>query len=252
MLALCPCGRGARYRRGLRCLECIRAWARERREAHKSGRVQIIRTTKKTCRACRTEKDSEAFPVNWLRRDGRDSMCLACERERGAQRRHGKPRAAVLASSLYIEPTRVPPEVAAYAAGMIDGEGCVTLARFGGYFSTQLTMAQVDRIPLDWLRMHFGGSVHLGFRGNNRCRPAFKWVLSSRQVRRTLPAVLPYLIVKRRHAEIVLAWYAALPTYRDSRSAAIKFPLREPLASLYEEIRALNRRGPRPDPPPSP
>lgn len=68
-----------------------------------------------------------------------------------------------------------------WAAGFIEGEGCVSpqITRTGGktYTYKRITAVQTDRVPLDALCTMFGGSVHertrRGSIGKKRC-----WVWS--------------------------------------------------------------------------
>ena len=58
-------------------------------------------------------------------------------------------------------------EFLAWTAGFFDGEGCVNVERVkhprcnGGYSLTlNLTITQVDRMPLEFIKSKFGGRIH--------------------------------------------------------------------------------------------
>ena len=132
----------------------------------------------------------------------------------------------------------------AYAAGILDGEGCIS-----GTFSSTKRMAYVrvsvqQKHPdlIDWLHQTFGGMKAvrptreniLGFSGG------YVWQLDNRQVFRFLEKVLPYLILKRRQAELALAFESTMPGQGNAKSDAIL--LQQML--LIQELTALNLRGP--------
>jgi hypothetical protein len=73
-----------------------------------------------------------------------------------------------------------------YAAGIIDGEGCITL-----YFRNKtmpnhrLIILLVDVINtsewlIQWLKFHFGGSV-IAIPSKGNCKPCWHWRLQSQQ-----------------------------------------------------------------------
>ena len=140
------------------------------------------------------------------------------------------------------------PEVAGYAAGILDGEGTVTLNLRKAPHSTDalVTVSNTDERMLRWLQQHIGGSVSPPHRGaNERCRPTWCWRLYSINARRLLRAVLPFLVVKREQAEVVLAFHEAAERQRATYVRSRITVDSEPFASIFAQVRTLNRRGPR-------
>jgi len=88
----------------------------------------------------------------------------------------------------------------AYAAGFFDGEGHI---EYNGPYNLQVSVAQLDRTPLDWLVTLFGGYVRHS-QGNKRYNGIYNWHTNTREAARFLDAVLPYLIVKKEHAQEAL------------------------------------------------
>jgi len=188
-------------------------------------------------------KSIDLFGRNWRYVDTYESVCFDCERDQRMVRRYGITRE----ERLSVAPIELPVHIAAYAAGIIDGEGSFFLGPAGRdrHVAMNLQVVNTNADVIRWLQRTFGGGMSQARARSPRCKIPFHWMLTSRGVRKILPAMLPYLIVKRRHAEIILAWYAALlPYHRNHRKRALTFPLREPLASFYAEFRTLNRRGP--------
>lgn len=48
----------------------------------------------------------------------------------------------------------------AYAAGIIDGEGCISLGRHAGYYQAHVTVEMSDRPVIEWLHATFP-STHI-------------------------------------------------------------------------------------------
>ncbi len=105
----------------------------------------------------------------------------------------------------------------AYTAGIIDGEGCITLANYAGVYKGQRSKSVKYRIYvmvtntnislIDFLKINFGGSVSvLAPRG--KCKPAWNWHISSKKAAELLLALRPYLLLKIPQAELALAFDA--------------------------------------------
>jgi hypothetical protein len=88
-------------------------------------------------------------------------------------------------------------EVLAYTAGLFDGEGCVTR---GGYKDHRYVLVSISQDSMDvlyWIQAHWGGNVTNSGHG--------QWKMQGQKAWDFLQEILPYLIVKRAHAELVLA-----------------------------------------------
>jgi hypothetical protein len=96
----------------------------------------------------------------------------------------------------------------AWAAGFIDGEGTFSITKHVNgvnSYKPHLAVSQVDRRPLDRLQVLFGGHVKSMRSRHPNQSDYWRWGLASAQAfRELLPHLLPWLIVKREEAEIVL------------------------------------------------
>lgn len=74
-----------------------------------------------------------------------------------------------------------------------------------------VSASQTRREPLDKLQLLFGGRVHHR-RQTHTGNIIYYWVLSSdaRKVEEFLPQVMPYLVVKRREAEILMEFASTI------------------------------------------
>ncbi len=96
---------------------------------------------------------------------------------------------------------------AAYAAGLFDGEGSVSiisrrrprLHRPWHELTVQLQMCRPE--APHWLAEHFGGRVTPYSKGKVR---HYKWTAYTANAGRFLRIILPYLLTRRRSAEIAL------------------------------------------------
>ena len=97
----------------------------------------------------------------------------------------------------------------AYLAGLIDGEGTVTIDRVskGTNFTYRPSLVLVSTTPclVDWLFDRFPcGSRHVNNSRNEAWKPQHRVAYVYRPATHLLLGMLPYLVLKRDQAEIVL------------------------------------------------
>jgi hypothetical protein len=80
----------------------------------------------------------------------------------------------------------------AWAAGFIDGEGCILLTRN----SPRVTACQKDRELLDRLLALFGGTVRQQVKG--RKTPIWVWGVNGKQAVAVMQGIYPMLSTRRR------------------------------------------------------
>src|SRR5215831_15852914 len=88
-----------------------------------------------------------------------------------------------------------------YAAGAVDGEGCIQIRILKHknsvlpQYSLVLSVANCDpRMPREMRRL-FGGNI-IKREATFRRRPLYEWRIVSKQAARALEAMRPYMIVK--------------------------------------------------------
>lgn len=100
--------------------------------------------------------------------------------------------------------------ILAYAAGIIDGEGCIRIVvrkpRNGksAQHSLMLQVAQKDGILMDWLYGVFGGMVYLKNKKTDGSDWIYEWRVMENKAAEVLKQTLPFLTVKKRQAELAL------------------------------------------------
>lgn len=107
----------------------------------------------------------------------------------------------------------------AWAAGFIDGEGCISVQNCTARGQVRLQyqafvdVSQTKVAPLDELVMLFGGHVR-------PYRDAFYWRLYGEKAAVVVRQILPYVIGKRHQADLLLEFTALKGTQGKRRSDA--------------------------------
>jgi hypothetical protein len=107
-----------------------------------------------------------------------------------------------------------------YAAGIIDGEGCISIyiskrfdKRQGKYVYRpvlEISAYQGDKRLTDWLQFHYGGAQY-EHTMKNSSRPGYQWTAPRGKTRELfILEILPYLILKHEQALLALE-YLRLP-----------------------------------------
>lgn len=144
----------------------------------------------------------------------------------------------------------------AYLAGLIDGEGCFSIYRTargksvavnpaakGYYWKIVLRITNTEKTLMDWLVVHFGGSIGTHFNPSQRIRPLHQWKALSNLLRDLLPQALPFLVIKKRHAEITIESLRLLKLRTGGCYSHIGSPSRpfeQELVSLRNELVSIN------------
>lgn len=112
---------------------------------------------------------------------------------------------------------------AAYAAGIVDGEGSIYFSRnrTARWPSPIVSVASTDRELLDWLRVRLGGSIVHKKIYQPHHTPSYDWKLTDRKALRFMEIVRPYLVIQRKIArcDLLLTEYLAC-TPRNGRYSA--------------------------------
>lgn len=150
---------------------------------------------------------------------------------------------------------------AAWLAGFIDGEGCLQIQmtnskRDRHVRSTTCTISISQAEPrtdvLYWLRDRIGGTVnsHGTHLRNPKHNKSYSWSISGANVSAVCDAILPYLKLKKRQAELLIENQATkLSSHMGTRKGTKRDSLRitPEIISLREaqhaELKALNKRG---------
>lgn len=92
-----------------------------------------------------------------------------------------------------------------YLAGIIDGEGCVTINynRKRNTYSLRFTVSSTDRILVDWLKEKLGGNYYLRKKQEKWHREKYEWIMHAYQPQRQIvKELINKVIIKRKQLEL--------------------------------------------------
>lgn len=123
----------------------------------------------------------------------------------------------------------------AYLAGLLDAEGTFSIYKKSNYigngkYTSVIKISNTDQRIFDWMADRFAGYMVVSPKGDNRKEGV--WFLSGKSRESILLAVLPYLVIKKERAVIVLEWIRHCRKWADSHKD-----------KLIQKIRVLNLRG---------
>lgn len=139
----------------------------------------------------------------------------------------------------------------AYVAGLIDGEGCVSIAKSGLHFAPRVDVG-MTKVALPLLRrLHeeWGGTLDMNRAATERWAEAWRWILHGPACRPFLEAVQPHVRLKREQCSLALA----LCDLRDSlvpvggQKARWTKEAADQAEFMKDRMRELNAKGPQED-----
>lgn len=138
----------------------------------------------------------------------------------------------------------------AYLAGLIDGEGTVSIVRLrnrgpeSAHYVASVEISNTDTRMIDWIMVRLGGSVVVNRRKVVQgWKPVYRLGLRNKLAERIIREVLPYLVLKECQAQLVIELRER--TRKDGDRRRLTAGERGYRAHLYEECRKLNVRGTR-------
>lgn len=150
-----------------------------------------------------------------------------------------------------MEPLRVvlTSEQAAYIAGLVDGEGTIGFNRVpsphGKHRLTwvgRVSIINTHLETLEWVQSVVGFGSIQSRKSSAKWKMCYQVSWVSRQSRALLPILLPYLRIKRKQAELVLAYLQR--QYHAGLKRGLPLAEWEARSRIASQVYALNRRGP--------
>lgn len=100
----------------------------------------------------------------------------------------------------------------AYAAGVIDSDGCIRVVKEGrsdnrmrsSTYYPHVLVSQADGEAIQFLQSKWGGSIHKAVQSGGRELFIFRWSLSWRKAEDFLIDIEPYMLIKKRQAQLAL------------------------------------------------
>lgn len=133
---------------------------------------------------------------------------------------------------------------AAYAAGIFDGEGTVSLTwrpnRHGRrYAQLSITIGNTDVRVLQWLAERFGGSWTQQKQAWANAKPFYRWMAWTARAEAFLQIVRPHLILKAEQADLALRFRETITTRGQRLAPEVEIER----LGLKAELTKLNQRG---------
>ena len=142
----------------------------------------------------------------------------------------------------------------AFAAGLIEGEGCLTLKRKKAKWNTKhvtdmwvpfVEFEQTDGRLIDWLYGNFGGIVSkrkdrkISILGQpaKTYRGCYSWQLDHKKCENFLKKILPFLILKKEQAELLIRYCSRIGHPRRDKKTGRILPLSEHEIQIRARIR---------------
>ncbi len=114
----------------------------------------------------------------------------------------------------------------AYCAGLMDGEGCITLTRDSeSNYRLRVKITSTEYSVLTWLQEHFGGSIILSRKETDNNKESWDWYCKTEDQVVFLFGILPYTIIKR--AQIIEALNYHFEKQNGGKLTEDEFALRE-------------------------
>lgn len=137
----------------------------------------------------------------------------------------------------------------AYLAGIVDGEGTITIVRHIQHQRTHYVLRPWLTVPnthlglIKKLEADFGGSSIFEYKAaGERHRACHLWrVMGQADILRLVQNMRPYLLVKAPHADVMVKFLHCRIRRREELGG--NPPYSEEEFELQREIRLLNRRG---------
>lgn len=142
----------------------------------------------------------------------------------------------------------------AWAAGIVDGEGAISMtrARVGvnrrttPSFQVRISVRMTHEPTIRRLHAIFGGTVTVAkARDTERHKPAFGWYAGDLLTVEALKKIRPYMTTKKKQAELVLEYRErCCPPRRLGRGMPCKASLVQMRQRYFDRLSVLNRKGP--------
>ena len=151
-----------------------------------------------------------------------------------------------------MENNWTPGTIKAWTAGIIDGEGTVSIIKhkraefekhvFPG-LQMRLRVANTNKDMLSLLQLSWGGNIYAPKRRREGHKQAYFWDIGCSRAVRVLESILPYLITKHNHAQLGIIYQDRVNKKIGRNGKYLSSREKEMRLSMYEQMKVLNRKG---------
>ena len=131
----------------------------------------------------------------------------------------------------------------AYLAGILDGEGTFTVYKTTAAYSALIAVASTSRELIDWLVVRFGGSISETPAPAGNRSASWQWQLREKAyIVALLPTVIPFLLIKRLHAQLFLKYCLEIQySRRGRRISSEDAELRNAYCTIFADLNAVGK-----------
>jgi hypothetical protein len=143
----------------------------------------------------------------------------------------------------------------AYLAGIIDGEGTIQIEIYcnrrdrpnAHCFTSRLSVINTNVDIIKWIKDKFGGSTYMRKTKFKETRKdTYVWHIHADGMLSILKGILPYLIIKKQHALLVIEFRSTYPKDRIyGPNREIPQEIKDKRFNLMHSLKLLNKTGPK-------
>ncbi|HEX4374883.1 MAG TPA: LAGLIDADG family homing endonuclease [Puia sp.] len=140
----------------------------------------------------------------------------------------------------------------AYLAGIIDGEGCFFIGLFRTKatknllnYHTYIKISNTDKDLMDWIKENAhatNNQQERKTRVSKKERTIYNSQISGETLDDLIPKIYPFLIVKKRHCEIMIRMRSTFTKHRRLQKKEISQEIHDIRYQCYLELRSINSR----------
>ena len=98
-----------------------------------------------------------------------------------------------------------------YAAGFIDGEGCINVSSNKTNIFIRVLVVNTNRHVLELLQERWGGDIRQNKQHNKTWKVSYTWRVQHKSCLNLLNDIYPFLIVKKQQVEAAFVFFNACP-----------------------------------------
>ena len=141
---------------------------------------------------------------------------------------------------------------AAWSAGIIDGEGTITIVpryRSDGKckhhgFQLRVSVANTDEKMINRLKELWGGSIHLLKSNRDNRRDIWSWVLAANNAMTFLSQISKYLVTKSEICNICMEFQSRIESNKSKGRAGLSDEEISARSEYFWKVKELNHKGP--------
>ena len=125
-----------------------------------------------------------------------------------------------------------------YLAGIIDGEGCISL-HSNGSSTVLLVVANTNKNLMTWLHKKFEGTICIGTSSNIKSKIGYYWYCQQKNIIEILVRIIPFLLIKKEQAKLAIKYRNLISSHHRILTQTNKNKRKEIICKLHR----LNKKG---------